>query len=457
MSIDQTGWSDSQRRAFTAALESAREDLYQKIRKIRVSEREGIDDVVRHGVVSVAELRDLAASARFRRVTWTADGRCRAEIRLSLLSVAEAMDRWDKKNRWAPHGQILQLNSQAILSAIGESPAWGSGGKPMSTLSPEQINPPTARLPTCHCSSLVELPSGDLLASWYGGSGEARPDSVVVVSRKPKGGAAWTPAQIVAETPGKPEGNAFLFVMPDRVLWLVYGTMHGKLDGPPGPGVRWVTCDLRCKTSTDEGRTWSDSRLLRKELGMVVRTKPIVLDNGDVIFGVENDDDSSWFWITSDCGRTWRVTGPVAGVANEQPTIIQRRDGSLLTYLRPDDHRWIARAESFDRGRTWTQAVDTDLPNPHAAIDMVKLRDGRVVLAFNNSPTQRTPLTLALSEDEGQTWPWMRDLIHEPGCEFSYPAIIQDSAGKLHVTYTHKRRWIGHFCVSPEWIMGGSA
>lgn len=322
----------------------------------------------------------------------------------------------------------------------------------MDTIVHEQINPPTERLPRCHCSSVVELPSGDLLACWYAGEDEARPDAAMVVSRKPKGADAWTPAEIVADTPGKPEGNGILFVMPDGVLWLIYGTMHGRLDGPPGPGVRWVTCDVRCITSTDEGRTWSDVRMLREELGMVVRTKPLVMDNGEVIFGVENDDDYSRFWITGDNGRTWQITGPVEGVKNLHPTIIQRRDGTLLAYLRPGDHHCIARAESYDRGRTWTTAVDTDLPNPHAAVDMVKLRDGRVVLAFNDSPDVRRPLTLALSENEGETWPYRRDLIYEEGKEFHYPAIIEDKDGMLHVTYTNNRVWIGHFCLDPGWI-----
>jgi predicted neuraminidase len=318
----------------------------------------------------------------------------------------------------------------------------------------EQINPPTKRFPRCHCSSIVELPSGNLLTCWYAGEDEARPDVALVCSRRAKGADKWTPAEVIAKTPGKPEGNGIVFMMPDGVLWVIYGTMHGKLDGPPGPGVRWETCDVRCRTSTDEGRTWSDIRILRKELGMVVRNKPIVMTNGEVIFGAEYKDSHSRFWITPDRGKTWQITGPVAGVINEQPTLIQRNDGSLLAYLRPGGIRgFIAWTESRDFGRTWSKAKWTNLPNPYAAIDMVKLRDGRIVLAFNNSNKRRTPLTLAMSEDEGKTWPHKRNLIEEPG-EFSYPAIIQDSKGMLHVTYTHKRDWIGHFRLSPEWVKG---
>jgi len=115
------------------------------------------------------------------------------------------------------------------------------------------------------------------------------------------------------------------------------------------------------------------------------------MTNGEVIFGTEYKDSHSRFWITADCGKTWQITGPVAGVINEQPTLIQRRDGSLLAYLRPGGISGIIPwTESKDFGRTWSKAKCTKLPNPYAAIDMVKLRDGRVVLAFNNSNSRRT-------------------------------------------------------------------
>ncbi|HOX37511.1 MAG TPA: exo-alpha-sialidase [Candidatus Brocadiia bacterium] len=317
----------------------------------------------------------------------------------------------------------------------------------------ELISHPTERFPSCHCSSIVELPGGDLMACWYSGSGEARPDVAVVASRKPKDAAKWSEPVVLADEPGKPEGNCIFFIMPDGVLWLIYGTMMGKLDGPAGPGVRWETCDLRYRTSTDCGITWSEIRWLDRELGNVVRTKPIVMDNGEVIFGVEYKDSHSRFWITPDCGKTWQRTGPLMGILNEQPSIIQRGDGSLFAMVRPSFDSFILQTESKDRGRTWSFAGFTGLPNPYVSIDMVKLRDGRVVLAFNNSPKERSPFTLALSEDEGRTWPWKRDLITEPG-EFSYPAIIQASDGTVHVTYTHLRKSIGHFQLSPDWVKG---
>ena len=58
---------------------------------------------------------------------------------------------------------------------------------------------------------------------------------------------------------------------------------------------------------------------------------------------------------------------------------------------------------------------------------------------------------MALSEDNGVTWPHQRLLESGPG-EFSYPSIIQAEDGLLHVVYTHRRTAIQHVVMSLEWI-----
>jgi predicted neuraminidase len=302
---------------------------------------------------------------------------------------------------------------------------------------------------------VVELPNGELLSAWYAGEDEARPDAAVVIARKAPGGGWSRPPQIVADTPGKPEGNAVLWVNRRGRVQLFYGTMHGKLDGPPGPGVRWDTVDQKMKLSYDLGHTWGEDLMLREEWGCVFRTKPLNLQNGDTIIGVEYRTNHSLFLISEDDGDTWWYTGEVRGVPNQHPTMIQRSDGSILALLRPAGpwHR-IGRTVSYDNGRTWERAVHTKLPNPGAAIDMVRLDDGRVILAHNPLKRGRNALALALSEDEGETFPVTRDLEREERGEFSYPAIIQDRSGRVHVTYTHMRTRIKHVCLTPDWVYG---
>src|SRR3981189_3309134 len=65
----------------------------------------------------------------------------------------------------------------------------------------------------------------------------------------------------------------------------------------------------------------------------------------------------------------------------------------------------------------------TALPTPNPVIDAVALRDGRVVLIYNNTTTGRTPLNLAVSA-AGEHFKIFATLEDQPG-EYSYPAIIR--------------------------------
>ena len=314
---------------------------------------------------------------------------------------------------------------------------------------------PTPRHPSCHCSSIVELAGGELLCCWYAGSGEAKRDVQILTARKPAGAAAWEPPTVaVDDDPEKPMGNCILWADGKGRVWLFYNVMHGKLEGHWGPGVRWDTCDCRYRISEDGGRTWGPMVMLWEPWHNVFRTKPLVHSSGRVLIGVEHSREDSHFFVSDDAGATWRYTGPARGVPNQHPTLIERRDGSVLALLRPERDPFVARSVSRDRGETWSLALNTDLPNPGAAVDMVRLRDGRVVLAFNNSGRKRTPFSLALSEDEGETWPLVRDLETEEG-EYSYPGIIQGADGRLHVTYTWRRTHIKHVACDPDWVAGG--
>lgn len=85
------------------------------------------------------------------------------------------------------------------------------------------------------------------------------------------------------------------------------------------------------------------------------------------------------------------------------------------------------------------------------------------LLMFNNlsGDGTRYPLSIALSCDGGQTFPFVRDLEsgeardYTPG-EFSYPAAAQDpSTGVLHLSYTWRRETIKHVAVDVAWLAGG--
>jgi predicted neuraminidase len=85
--------------------------------------------------------------------------------------------------------------------------------------------------------------------------------------------------------------------------------------------------------------------------------------------------------------------------------------------------------------------------NPNSGIDAVTLKDGRHVIVYNPTKRGRSPINVAISSD-GKTWKDIVTLENEPGEEFSYPAVIQTSDGKVHISYTWKRKKMKHVILS---------
>ena len=82
---------------------------------------------------------------------------------------------------------------------------------------------------------------------------------------------------------------------------------------------------------------------------------------------------------------------------------------------------------------------------------MTRLANGHLLLVYNDSQTERTPLAIVRSLDEGKTWEKPLSLECNPG-EYSYPCIIQTTDGKIHVTYTFRRYAIKHVQFNEDWL-----
>ena len=221
--------------------------------------------------------------------------------------------------------------------------------------------------------------------------------------------------------------------------------------------VAWIGC---LRVSRDDGETWGAIERLPAGLLGPIKNKPIAMSNGEILCGSSVETWASWTcWaeVIGIDGR-WSRFGPMiypefekrppgqlAGLI--QPTVWESSPGRITSLMRSTiDVARVAQSVSTDFGRTWSPAESTALPNPNSGIDAVRTSDGRVVLCYNPSSTARTPVSLAISEDDGETWGAPFDL--ETGApEFSYPAIIQASDGLIHVTYTHRRTRVAHAIV----------
>jgi len=315
----------------------------------------------------------------------------------------------------------------------------------------------TAPFPSCHASTIVELPNGDLLAAWFGGTAEGKPDVAIWGSRNVNG--TWSaPTELVRERE-TPSWNPVYFYTKDKRLWLYY-----KYGTSP------MTWSAGRRYSDDDGKTWSAPEHLPAGLYGPIRAKPLVLNDGTLVSGTSVESYRSWsVWIerSTDNGKTFTKFGPITVPESAykmpgqstppnqvpgsndwkqtdgiiQPSVVSLGKKHLRLYARSTARIGkIAIADSFDDGKTWTQARPIDVLNPNSGIDAITLRDGRVVLIYNNTSSGRTPLNLAVSKD-GEKFNRFYDLENTPG-EYSYPALIQGKNGDLHITYTWNRKKI---------------
>lgn len=307
----------------------------------------------------------------------------------------------------------------------------------------------TNPVPSCHASTIVETADKSLVAAWFGGTGEGRPDVGIWSARWVDG--HWTaPVQVAEGTqtngPRMACYNPVLFQPRQGPLLLFYKV-------GPRPAAWWGML----RTSDNGGRTWSHARRLPDGILGPIKNKPVQLADGTILCGSSREGlDSSPAWQihferTADLGTTWEritVPQPPGSPPAIQPSLLQLGADRLLAVGRTSAGKVFATG-SDDGGQTWAGLTLLDLPNPNSGTDAVTLRDGRHLLVYNHTKRGRSPLNLAVSSDG---WHWSAALVleDEPGAEFSYPAIIQSSDHLVQVTYTWKRRLIKHAVVDPD-------
>ncbi len=311
-------------------------------------------------------------------------------------------------------------------------------------------NKPT---PQCHASTIVETPGG-MVAAWFGGKHEKNPDVGIWVSRHD--GKKWSkPIEVVngvqSEKKRYPCWNPVLFQPKPNLLMLFYKV-------GPTPSRWWGMLTI----SKDHGKTWGKPSKLGKDdkIGHLigpVKNKPILLKDGSILCP-SSTEHQGWrvhFELTKDYGKTWKVIGPIHDgkkFGSIQPSILTYSDGRMQILCR-SRQRVISQSWSKDGGRTWSKMASTNLPNPNAGTDAVTLKDGRQLLVYNHTtrgirfPSGRNMLNVALSSD-GKEWKPVVTLERAAG-EYSYPAVIQTSDGKVHITYTYKRRSVKHVILDP--------
>ncbi|MDD5427696.1 MAG: exo-alpha-sialidase [Candidatus Omnitrophica bacterium] len=304
-------------------------------------------------------------------------------------------------------------------------------------------------LPSPHAASMAELPDGELFVVWYGATPGSK-YAAIWGARKPAGSDKWTSPEVIYSTPGHSNKNPVLYFDENKKLWLFWAEERRVY--------KLVKDTIMVKTSADLGRTWDAPRKLGKLAWFLPKNHPIKLKEGPIVLPIYTDlHTSSAVAISKDGGLTWEGPRYIMFFFGLQPTIIQRSDSSLFALMRtgmPPRLAW--QSTSRDLGYNWWGWGFSDVKNPGTALEMLKLKNGHVVLVSNDSKTDKTGITIALSYDEGRTWPRRRVIEFKAGTVSTYPSVIQTKDGLIHVVYSYVNRTaIAHFVTDEKWIEEG--
>jgi predicted neuraminidase len=357
-----------------------------------------------------------------------------------------------------------------------------------------------------HAANLLVLDNGDLLCTWFAGTQEGIPDIHIYMSRLKKGESSWSKAVKVSDDPTRSEQNPVLFKAPDEKVWLLYTAQKsGNQD----------TAIVRYRISEDNGHSFGPIKTLFDQEGTFIRQPIVVLDNGEWLLPVfychttkgrkwTGHRDTSAVKISKDEGNTWEEYEVPNSTGCVHMNIEKLEDGTLLALFRSRWADYIYSSYSTDNGRKWSDPKPTELPNNNSSIQFTKLANGHLALVFNKMNAEncterraslyddiedeeneenvvaeavedsgereafwgapRAPMTVAISEDNGVTWPFVKDIEIGDGYamtnnskdklnrEYSYPSIKQGSDGKLHIAFTYFRQTIKYVQLTEEEI-----
>ncbi len=333
-------------------------------------------------------------------------------------------------------------NVDFVFDAAAPAPATAPGAAPIHT--DKAIFDLIPGRSGHHAATLTAFPDGELLAGWYSYVGPGELDgSAIYTARRPAGAEDWNaPALHIDQPPGL--GNPVLYSEGDET-WLFHAVAGGG----------WSTARIEVQRSPDRGLSWSSCRPVAGPIGSNVRYPPVRTADGRLLLPAYDDLLQRSLFFDSPDGDNWTLRSAIwtsPPYQNIQPSLVRLESDRLLAIMRNVGKGWLWVSASDDGGRSWASPRDSGLPNPASAAVLLRLANGNLVLVFNDSPTERRPLSAALSPDEGRSWIKPK-VLADGDSSYSYPTAIQTADGLIHVLYSQGRESIRHVVTNTSWIV----
>jgi sialidase-1 len=208
------------------------------------------------------------------------------------------------------------------------------------------------------------------------------------------------------------------------------------------------------KKTFDEAKTWSNPTSIGEFYPgyfTINNDRAIQLSNGRILLPAAYTPNVwamrrlvSFCFYSDDGGRTWfRSEGEVSlpKATAEEPGLIELKDGRIMMWFRTT-LGYIYRAFSDDYGETWSKPEPMKLISPCSPQSMKRIPEtGDILLVWNNTRgPQRTPLTVAISRDEGENWENVKNIETDINFSYAYPSITFVGDEALITYYSHEMK-----------------
>ncbi|MSP13514.1 MAG: exo-alpha-sialidase [Chloroflexi bacterium] len=322
-----------------------------------------------------------------------------------------------------------------------------------------------------HPPDVIQLQNGDLLMTFREAMEHLSDDGHIVVVRSRDGGLTWGERQVVVDNYHQDDRETSLTQLRDGTILMVWWA--NKLYDPTGQyGILGPVVDTnkeqRVYRSTDNGYTWEDTSgpINSDPLHMAVASERIIeLPDGTLLMPTyhwdrrsSEDLQGSSIYRSKDGGRNWELLSVVAntpsggqiGVLSE-PGLTITKSGKLLVMMRtPEGHHIFA--SSIDAGQTWSEPRVMDMGSWGHPANLITLQNGDILCTYgrrqriqfttfntgNPGLDQPSSVYIAISHDEGETWPLEeRSIIRDDflTMDMGYPSSVQLQDGRILTTY----------------------
>lgn len=307
---------------------------------------------------------------------------------------------------------------------------------------------------------VIELQDGRLLLVYmeFSGDGSDYAKTRLVAQESADGGLHWGHHRVVTDTaPG--DMNVYspnLVRAQDGGILLLFMRQHR-----PGLLTNYVW------KSTDEGQTFLPlAEFVPKRDFSLCNATVKRLASGRLLLPaspaapgkpVETGPYAAAVLYSDDDGLTWRVSVnlvelPMRGAM--EPHVEQTADGRVLMVMRNQLGK-LHLSESTDDGVTWVPPRATELAAPESCPELTRIPGTNdLLMTWNNTYDpkftshfgKRSPLTAAVSRDNGRTWEQVRNIETDPARAFSNPGCRFTRDGRAILNY-----WTCEYL--PNWAM----